>query len=75
MKKRDQSLNLLEKCGPISHSKGHLQVLTPKVIDCGSINKRFDQSLQPLGICVIHSKAKVINHTFGYEKMRSIAGS
>ena len=51
-----------EKMWTHSHS-GHLQILTPKVIDRGSINKRFDRSLQPLGICVIHLVAKVIDRT------------
>ena len=63
----------VEKCWPMSLSKGHLQVLTPKVIDHESINKIFDRSLQPLSRCVIHSKAKVIDHTFSNEKMWSIA--
>ena len=47
MKKRDRSLNPLQKCGPISHNEDHLQVLTPKVIDHGFINKVFDRSLKP----------------------------
>jgi hypothetical protein len=51
-----------------SHGGGHLQVLTPKVIDRESINQIFDRSLQPLGICVIHSETKVIDHAFGYKK-------
>jgi hypothetical protein len=29
MEKRDRSLYPLNKCGPISHSEDHLQVLTP----------------------------------------------
>jgi hypothetical protein len=68
MKKRDRSLNLLEKCGPISHSEGHLLVLTPKGIDHASINKIVDRSLQPLCRCVIQSEAMVIDRNFGYEK-------
>jgi hypothetical protein len=73
MKKRDRSLNLLEKCGPISHSKGHLQVLIPKVIDHKYINKIVDRSLQLLCRCVIQSEAIiVIDRNFGYEKTRSI---
>jgi hypothetical protein len=51
-----------------SHCGGHLQVLTPKVIDRESINQIFDRSLQPLGICVIHSETKVIDRAFGYKK-------
>jgi hypothetical protein len=51
-----------------SYIEGHLQVLTHKVIDRGSIKKMFNLSLQPLGIFVIHSEAKVINRTFGYKK-------
>jgi hypothetical protein len=57
----------------MSLSKGHLQVLTPQVIDHEFINKIFDRSLQPLSRCVIHSEAKVIDHTFSNEKLRSIA--
>ena len=68
MKKRDRSLNSLQKCGPISHNEDHLQVLTPKVIDHASINKIVDRSLQPLCRCVIQSKIKVIDRIFGYEK-------
>jgi hypothetical protein len=56
----------------MSLSEGHLQVLTPNVIDHGSINKVFDRSLKPLYRCVIQSEAIVIDHNFCYEKMRSI---
>jgi hypothetical protein len=56
----------------MSLSKGHLQVLTPKVIDHDSINKIFNRSLKPVSRFVIHSEAKVIDHTFSNEKMRSI---
>ena len=69
MKKRDRSLNPLQKCGPILHNEEHLQVLTPNVIDRESINKVFDQSLKLLYRCVIQSDAIVIDHNFGYEKM------
>jgi hypothetical protein len=62
------SLYPLEKCGPISHSEGHLQVLTSYAIDRGSINKRFDRSLQPLCRCIIQLEAIVIDRNFGYEK-------
>ena len=68
MKKRDRSLNPLQKCGPILHNEEHLQVLTPNVIDRGSINKVFDQSLKPLCRCVIQLEAIVIDRNFGYEK-------
>ncbi len=56
-----------------SHSEGHLQVLTPKVIDHSSINKIIDRSLKPLCRCVIQSEAKVIDRNFGAKKRRSIA--
>jgi hypothetical protein len=56
----------------MSLSEGHLQVLTPNVIDRGSINKIFDRSPQPLSRCVIHSEVKVIDHTFSNEKIRLI---
>jgi hypothetical protein len=72
MKQRDQSLNPLQKCGTISHNEDHLQVLTPKVIDHRSINKIFDQSIQPLCRCVIKSEAIVINRSCDYKKIRSI---
>ena len=63
-------INILsEKMWTHSHSEGHLQVLTPKVIDRGSINKVFDQSLKLLYRCVIQSDAIMIDHNFGYEKM------
>jgi hypothetical protein len=39
-------------CG-YENSEGHLQVLTPNVIDRGSINKVFDRSLKPLCRCVV----------------------
>ena len=68
MKKRDRSLNPLQKCGPILHNKEHLQVLTPNVIDRKSINKVFDRSLKPLCRCVIQLEAIVIDRNFGYEK-------
>jgi hypothetical protein len=68
MKKRDRSLNPLQKCGPISHNEDHLQVLTPNVINRGSINKVFNRSLKPLCRCVIQLEAIVIDHNFGYEK-------
>jgi hypothetical protein len=51
-----------------SHNEGHLQVLTPNVIDRESINKVFDRSLNPLCRCVIQSKGLVIDRNFGYEK-------
>ena len=57
-----------EKMWTHSHNEGHLQVLTPKVIDRRSINKVFDQSLKPLCRCVIQSDAIVIDRNFGYEK-------
>ena len=67
MKKRDRSLNPLQKCGPISHND-YLQVLTAKVINHASINKIVDRSLQPLCRCVIQLEAKVSDRIFGYEK-------
>jgi hypothetical protein len=68
MKKRDRSLYPTEKMWIHLHSEGHLQVLTPNVIDRGSINKVFDRSLKPLCRCVIQLEAIVIDHNFGYEK-------
>ena len=56
-----------------SHSVGHLQVLTPKVIDHLAMNKIVDRSLKRLCRCVIQSKAIVIDRNFGVEKKRSIA--
>jgi hypothetical protein len=55
-----------------SHNEGHLQVLTPNVINRVSINKVFDRSLKSLCKCVIQSEAIVIDRNFCYEKMRSI---
>jgi hypothetical protein len=49
MKKRDRSLNPLQKCGPISHNEDHLQVLTPKVIEHRSIKK---SSIDQCNLCV-----------------------
>ena len=69
--KCNRSVYPLEKCGPISHSKDHLQDLTPNRIDRGSINNVFDRSLKPLYRCVIQSEARVIDRNFGYEKTRS----
>ena len=69
MKKRDRSVNPLQKCGPISHNEDHLQVLTPKMIDRRSINKVFDRSLKPLCRCVIQSEGLVIDRNFGHKKM------
>ena len=51
-----------------SHSESHLQVLTPNVIDHGSINKVFDRSLKPLCRCVIQLEGLVIDCNFGFEK-------
>ena len=68
MKKHDRPINPLQKCGPISHNEDHLQVLTPKVIDHGSINKIFDRSMQPLCRYVIKSEAIVIDRSCGYKK-------
>ena len=72
MKKRDRSLNPLQKCGPISHNEDHLQFLTPKVIDHGFINKIFDRSMQPLCRCVIKLETIVIDRSCDYKKMQSI---
>jgi ligand-binding SRPBCC domain-containing protein len=44
VKKRDRSLNPWKNVYPFHTAKGHLQVLTPKVIDHISINKIFDRS-------------------------------
>jgi hypothetical protein len=51
----------------MSLDKGHLQVLTPKVIDHESINKIFDRSLKPLSRCAIQSEAIVIDRHYGYK--------
>jgi ligand-binding SRPBCC domain-containing protein len=61
-----------EKMWTHSHNEGHLQDLTPSVINRVSINKVFDQLLKPLCRCVIQSEVIVIDRNFCYEKMRLI---